>query len=120
MEHKLQNIYYNLGQSGAYTGPAKIHKILQQRGIKSPGLYKIRKWLQNQDNYSLQKHEFEKYDVNLADVTSLSQQSDGIQFLLIVIDLFSRHLHIRPLKNKTSNIVLEAFQDIFNNTIKPK
>ena len=39
--------------------------------------------------------------------------------LLIVIDLFSRYLHVRPLKNKTSNIVLEAFQDIFNNTIKP-
>jgi hypothetical protein len=39
MEHKLQNIYYNLGQAGAYTGPAKIHQILQERGIKSPGLY---------------------------------------------------------------------------------
>jgi transposase InsO family protein len=76
--------------------------------------------LQNQDNYSLQKHEFEEYEADLADVTSFSQQNDGIQFLLIVIDLFSRYLHVRPLKNKTSNIVLEAFQDIFNNTIKPK
>jgi hypothetical protein len=53
-------------------------------------------------------------------MTSLSQQNDGIKFLLIVIDLFSRYLHVRPLKNKTSNIVLEAFQDICNNTIKPK
>ena len=76
--------------------------------------------MQNQDNYSLQKHEFEEYEADLADVTSFSQQNDGIQFLLIVIDLFSRHLHVRPLKNKTSNIVLEAFQDIFNNKIKPK
>jgi hypothetical protein len=39
MEDKLPNIYYNLGQAGTYTGPAKIHKILQQQGIKSPGLY---------------------------------------------------------------------------------
>jgi hypothetical protein len=90
--------------------------------------------LQNLDNYSLQKpvrrnykrsristsSEFEEYDADLADVTSLSQQNDGIQFLLIVIDLFSRHLHVRPLKNKSSKTVLEAFQDIFNNTIKPK
>jgi hypothetical protein len=34
----LNDVYYKLGQAGAYTGPAKIHKILQQRGIKSPGL----------------------------------------------------------------------------------
>ena len=134
MEDKLQNIYYNLGQAGAYTGPAKIHKISQQQGIKSHGLYKIPKWLQNLDNYSLQKpvrrnykrsristsSEFEEYDADLAAVTSLSQQNDGIQFLLIVIDLFSRYLQVRPLKNKSSKTVLEAFQDIFNNTIKPK
>jgi allophanate hydrolase subunit 1 len=39
--------------------------------------------LQNQDNYSLQKHEFEEYEADLADVTSLSQQNDGIQMLQV-------------------------------------
>jgi hypothetical protein len=52
--------------------------------------------------------EFEEYDADLADVTSLSQQNDGIKMLLIVIDLFSRYLHVRPLKNKTS-LILQPF-----------
>jgi hypothetical protein len=58
--------------------------IIKSRGINDIGLHTIRKWLQSQDNYSLQKptsKSFEKarvvvnaideqYDMDLADVSS--------------------------------------------------
>jgi hypothetical protein len=61
-------------------------------------LYKIRKWLQNQDDYSLQKPVLRNFkrakvivsdpnehlDVDWADMQSLSKDNDGIEYLLVV------------------------------------
>jgi hypothetical protein len=66
----------------------------------------IRKWLQNQDDYSLQKpvrrnfkrdkvivhSPSEQLDVDLVDMQSLSKDDDGIKYLLVAIDVFSRNL----------------------------
>lgn len=50
----LQKEYYNLKSSGSYFGPSKLRESLKARGI-NVGLHTIRKWLNNQDDYSLQK-----------------------------------------------------------------
>lgn len=35
------------------------------------------------------------------------------KYFLCVIDVFSLHLYVRPLENKTANAVKEAFKEIF-------
>jgi len=47
------------------------------------------------------------------DVQGLSKFNDGVKYLLTVIDVFSKFLHIIPLRSKTGKAVTTAFQSIF-------
>ena len=42
----------------------------------------------------------------------LTDKNDGVQFLLIVIDVFSRLMWVEPLENKLEKSVINAFQRI--------
>ena len=44
---------------------------------------------------------------------AFSKYNDGITFLLLVIDIFSKYGWIIPLKNKKGETVAEAFKEIF-------
>ena len=71
----------------------------------------MKKWLQKQDVFTLLKpvtYRFKRksivvkgiddlWDVDLADVSNLSSHTKEMQFLLIVIDVFSKHLWVEPL-----------------------
>ena len=50
---------------------------------------------------------------DLADMTALSKDNDGVNFLLLVIDTFSKYGWIVPLKNKKGKTVAEALKNIF-------
>ena len=91
-------------------------------------------WLQNQESFSLHKpihRKFkrfrvivgglhEQYDADLADMQKLKEKNDGVRFLLFVIDVFSCHLWVEPLLNKTEESVIETFRHIFQRTPKPR
>jgi hypothetical protein len=119
-EELVKNVYTNPSQPGAYLGPEKIRRALHNRGHDRPVMYEIRKWLQNQDDYSLQKpvrRNFKRakvivsgpnqqLDVDLADMRqSLSKDNEGMKYLLVAIDVFSRYAWVEPLKNKTAKEV---------------
>ena len=74
--------------------------------------HKIKTFLQNQDAYSLQKkvkrRGFKRrrvivqgidyqWEADLADVQNLSKDNEGIKILLVIVDVFSRFLWMRPL-----------------------
>jgi len=46
------------------------------------------------------------------DVQGLGKYNDGVKYLLTVIDVFSKFLHIIPLKSKTCKAVTTAFQSM--------
>ena len=122
----LRDIYYKLSQSGSFLGTDKLYRVLKSKGINNIGKHTIRRWLESQDNYSLQKPVRRKFrrarvvvsgldnqwDMDLADMTSISKFNGGIKFLLVVIDIFSRFLWIEPLKNKTGKEVVNALRRI--------
>jgi hypothetical protein len=129
----LKNEYYDLKSSGSYLGPVKLYQSLKMRGINI-SLYQIRKWLKNQDDYSLQRPARRprkrvrvvvsgidnQWDADLADMSSLSRFNGGIKYLLVVIDIFSRFLWVQPLKNKTAKEVVEGFKHILQSSRKCK
>lgn len=49
---------------------------------------------------------------DLIELSSLAPQNDGVKFLLVVIDTFSRYAWIEPLKSKNASEVLKAFKKI--------
>ena len=98
------------------------------------GLIKIKQWLQNQDVYSMNKslkRRFKRarvftagikdqYDIDLMDVSFHSKQNDGVKYLLVVIDVFTRYVWISPLQNKTGASVLRALEECFKEILPVK
>lgn len=93
-------------------------------------------WLKTQDTYTLHRpvrkrftrnryvvyapHELWQADLN--DMRGLATHNDGINYLLTVIDVFSKRLFVVPLKTKGGNEVAQAFRKIFEDktTSTPK
>jgi hypothetical protein len=83
-------------------------------------------WLEAQDVYTLHRPVRKRfprnpYTVNyimdvwlcdLVDVQGLSKYNDGIKYLLNVIEVFSKYMHVVPLKSKTGTSVTAAFQSV--------
>ncbi|VDI72560.1 Hypothetical predicted protein [Mytilus galloprovincialis] len=129
----LSKVYYSESKPAAYQGAQKIKLVLKGDGNDKIGIHKIRKWLQNQDDYSLQKpvrrrfqrarvvvsEPKEQLDIDLADMQSLNKDNDGIRFLLVAVDLFSRFAWVVPLKDKTGKEVEKALAIILDE-VSPK
>jgi hypothetical protein len=56
----------------------------------------------------------EVWESDLLDFQNISKFNDNYKNLLTVIDVFSKFLHVVPLKSKTGQTVTSAFQSIFN------
>ena len=50
---------------------------------------------------------------DLADMTALNKDNEGVNFLLLIIDIFSKYGWIVPLKNKKGETVANALKTIF-------
>ena len=60
------------------------------------------------------------WGVDLADMQSLRRKNKGIEYLLCVIDLYSKYAFVIPLKDKKGISILNAFNKISNKTINHK
>ena len=54
------------------------------------------------------------WGTDLADMQSISKFNKGTRFLLCVIDIFSKHAWVVPLKDKKGVIIVGAFQKILD------
>ena len=50
----------------------------------------------------------------MVDVEFLTKHNDGHRYHLTVIDVFTKYLHIVPLKSKTEKAVSAAFETVLN------
>ena len=57
---------------------------------------------------------------DLVEMGSFSEWNEGVRYLLMVIDVFSKYGWIQTLKNKKGISVAEAFKSIFKEGRKPK
>lgn len=129
----LKKYYFNAAIPAAFSGPQKLLRILNRKYPGQFSLADVKKWLSNQDAYAIQRqvrHRFktpnvrvsaldEQFQADLADVSNLSKENSGTKFLLFVIDVLSKFLWVKPLKNKTAKSVIEAMSEIFRER-KPK
>ena len=53
------------------------------------------------------------WDVELIDMSNLAKYNDGVHFIAIFIDIFSRYLYMEPMKNKTTKETLTAIKNVF-------
>jgi len=86
----------------------------------------VKRFLSQQDAYTLHKptrirfprrKTYSKgihnlYQVDLMDVSSLSQFKDGMRFILVCIDVFSKKAFAVAIKTKVARDVTQAFERI--------
>ena len=130
----LEKNYFDLGNPASFVGPQKLYRYSKEEGYFDVTKNQVATWLKNKDAYSLHRQSRKpkrhsrvvvegidsQWDVDLMDVGSLAKKNDGIKFLLVAIDVFSKYLFVRPLKNKTGKEVEAALEDIFRKGRKPK
>ena len=128
----LSDIYYDPSNPAGFSGLSKLYRYVKSNNINI-SKSAIRKWLIQQDSYSLNKQSRkpkttnivvsnpdEQWSADLMDMSSISKDNDNYKYVLIVVDTFSKFLWALPLKNKTSQSVSEAFKQIFSTGRKPR
>ena len=127
MDEYLTSIYYDPKQPASYAGPTKLYKVVKAAGKKIT-LRQIREWLKGQETYTLHRQARRRFprsrvivgglnsqaDADLMDVGNLSKYNDGVKFVLVLIDIFSRFCWLEPLKSKQGVEVASAFKRIFD------
>jgi hypothetical protein len=126
-EKYLKSIYFDPKHPASFQGAKKLHQSVKEEGLFKIGLTRLRRWLQENESYSLNKplrrkfkrgrvivaSKGDQYDADLADFQKWGRENDGVRFLLVVIDIFSRYAWVEPLVNKSNTTVRKAFEKIF-------
>lgn len=124
-DNLLRSYYYNVENPSAFSSASKLYQTVNAEG-KKIGYHKITRWLNAQDNYSLQKtprRSFKRLrvyttgignllDADLMEMQNISEENDGFKYILIVIDVFSRYLWMEATKSKSAVDVGKAFKKI--------
>ena len=128
----MDKLYYEANDPASYGGVNPLVRAVQRQRGKKPTVRKVKEWLSAQDTYTLHKPARKRFPRNrytvfkpnelwqadLNDMRGLSAHNDGVNYLLTVIDVFSKQLFVKPLKQKTGAEVSRALQQIFNEEAK--
>lgn len=118
----MEQNYVSLGHPSAFSAPGNIKRSSQS----SDTVATIGKALQSVDAYTLHreyhkprtKNPFFLYEkrqqlqMDLIDVSEFSTANDGVTFLLVAIDGFTKYAWVRPIVRKTARSSLAAIQFI--------
>ena len=126
--------YYDPSKPGSFSGKQAFLRELNRRG------YTISKedldnWLRKQDSYNLHVTPRKKFSrnrifvptiddtwqVDLIDLKKIAKFNNSMNYLLCIIDVFSKFAWVVPLPSKTNNHIIKAFKDVFRSSKrKPK
>jgi len=125
----LSSVYNNVKKPGSFLGVEKLYDAVQNEGIYKITYNEIKKWLQKHEPYSLNRAVKRVKNRNRVIVTGIDDQfetdladlsdelyvkaNNGIKYLLVVIDVFSRFVWVRTLKDKKPESIISAFKNIF-------
>ena len=86
----------------------------------------LKEWLSQQDVYTTHRRVVQRFprlrivtkglndlwDSDLMDVSNLVKHNNGVTFIGIFIDVFSRYLYAAPMKNKSTKETLKAIKQV--------
>ena len=126
MEEYLQNIYYSPKHPAAYTSFNKLYQFVKK---DRPDIKKqtLRDWLRKQEIYGTHlpvKRKTKRprvvtfgvdtqWDGDSAFMLRYEGENDGYKYFTLFIDIFTRYVWTRPLKNLTGKEMVKVLTDIF-------
>ena len=134
MNDYLSSVYYDPKRPGGYGGMERLYADVKKEGKFKISREKVKKWLMEQDAYTLHKparRHFKRnrvivggidqqWQMDLADMQSMQKFNEGYRYLLVCIDVLSKYAWVIPLKNKTGLSLVEAFKIILSSGRKPE
>lgn len=130
----MKKVYYTPSHPGSLGGIDRLKRALQDETGKKVKVEKVQDFLSEQDTYTLHKparinfprnrvfvtRPLKQFQADLCDMQALAEENDGYNYLLTVIDIFSKRAYVRVLKRKTADEVVKAFESIFKDSQIPK
>lgn len=121
--NSLAQIYYNPEHPAGYSGATSLINSAKVNISENA----VKEWLQTQDTYTLHKPVRKRFPRNryvvftinelwqcdLNDMRGLTKYNNGYNYILTVIDVFSKIAYARVMKRKSPSCVIKAFQSIF-------
>ena len=119
----LATNYFKVGHPLYYAGPGKINSIFEG----SLKIEDIQDFVERHHPYTIFKEtkkgalnpiykrfKRQQFQIDLLEIRNISKNNKGFNFLLTVIDAYTKFAWVIPLQNKQSKTVLEAFKNIIN------
>ena len=128
MEESLLKIYTDPNSPGGFSSVAKLYSE-GKKNIPNLTLKDVKSFLKTQDSFTQYGNVHTKYvkrpvyvsrpgiylSADLGDFRNLSKYNKGVNYLLFILDVFSRKLNVYPLKDKKTSTVAKHFEDFFKN-----
>ena len=127
LNHFLSHIYTFPKHTASLMGLDKLYCTAKNHFL-TVTRKQIQKWAETNLSYSLHKPsrrtvkcnkvyapEIDSlWEVDLAFIQDVAKENDGVNYLLVVIDVLSKYVWVRSMKNKTACSLLEAFDSILS------
>ena len=123
----MHKIYHDPANPGGLGSVYKLHKAVRDSTGVAPAVSDVKHFLLGQDVFytSCQSRHFphnrvlvsdvdKQFQIDLVDMSEDSDENDGVKFLLMCIDVFSKYAWVRCLRNKSGINVTKAFNNILN------
>ena len=125
VNQKLSDAYFNPESSVGFGGLSALQKYGKTLGITGA---ETRRWLSNQKNYQtfkpvkrrINRHRTfvdgldEQWQADLIVLENYAKENRGHAYILICIDILSRHVFATPLKNKDAMTTMAGLKKIFD------
>ena len=126
VDEYLASIYYDPQRAGSFAGPRALYKAVRADGKRILSMKKIKSWLKSQDVYTMHRRVVRKFkrnkvyvekmdaqwDVDLMDMNEYAPENNGVRYVLMSIDVFSRYGWAVPLKSKRAADVMKGFDSL--------
>lgn len=116
--------YYTIEDPASYGGQSRLYQAMKPYGWK---LKDVINFLNDQNAYILHRerrykfrrnkiityHKDYQHQMDLMDMQQYKTENDGFNYILVVIDCFTRFCWLKPLKNKTAKTLLTALEELY-------
>ena len=127
MDDYLKSLYYDSSNSGGFGSFSKLSRIIKRDAKFQITGTKLRNWLAKQENYTkhrslkrkfptlkvISPHKNYQWDGDTMNMTRYGKHNSGYSYILILIDITTRHLWTKPLKTLTGKEMVSALKSIF-------
>ena len=133
MARRLKRWYTDPALPGSFQGVDKIYHGTQAEGL-DVNRRDIEDTLRKEESYTINRKIVRKFPRNrvivsgfdalwesdLADLTLIAKANDGYKYVLVIIDVFSRYMWMRPLKTKHAKEIVRAFKSVLAEGRQPR